>query len=314
MTTSLTDTSGDLPRFHELFTPVLHELDDADVLPARDVVQRVATRLNLTAEQRARTIPSGQGQLTNRVTWALSHLFQAQAVEKPSRGHFRITDRGRQLLSAHPDRFGVDELRAFPEFQAFQARSKSPRAPRPVSPVTPAAPDETPLEQASTAVEELNAEVAAELVQRIHQAPPEFLEKAVLRLLVAMGYGGNDSAAMHLGGSGDGGFDGVINQDALGISRVYIQAKRYKPDSAIGRPDIQGFLGALHHAGAAGGVFITTSRFTRDAETFATASTPRVILIDGTRLGQLMVTHRIGVQERQVFHVVETDEDFFEQD
>ena len=135
----------------------------------------------------------------------------------------------------------------------------------------------------------------------------------MLRLLVAMGYVGSDEAAVHLGGPGDGGFDGVINQDRLGIGRVYIQAKRYKADSTIGRPDVQGFLGALHHAGAVGGVFITTSRFSADAVDFARSITPRVILIDGARLGQLMVSYGIGVQERQMFRVVETDEDFFEE-
>jgi restriction system protein len=173
--------------------------------------------------------------------------------------------------------------------------------------------DQTPLEQVSAAVEQLDADVAAELVHRLHAAPPEFLEKAVLRLLVAMGYGGNDGAAVHLGGPGDGGFDGVINQDRLGIGRIYVQAKRYKADSTIGRPDVQGFLGALHHAGAVGGVFITTSRFSADAVEFARSITPRVILIDGNRLGQLMVTYGIGVQERQTFRVVEPDEDFFDE-
>jgi restriction system protein len=256
---------------------------------------------------------SGQRRLDNRVTWALSYLFQAEAVQKPRRGLFEITQRGRGLIETHPQGFGVDVLRHFEEFRAFQARSKESERTRASSQTdTDAISGQAPLEQISAAIEQLDADVAAELVRRLYAASPEFLEKAVLRLLVAMGYGGSDEAAVHLGGPRDGGFDGVINQDPLGIGRIYVQAKRYKADSAVGRPDVQAFLGALHHAGAAGGVFITTSRFTPDAVGFARSITPRVILIDGSRLGRLMVTHGIGVQERQIFRVVETEEDFFE--
>lgn len=305
----------DLPRFHELFVPALAVLaETGSERNSREIIAAVADRLGLSHEQRQQAIPSGQRRLDNRVAWALSYLFHAEAVAKPRRGVFEINDRGRALLSGHPNGFPVDTLRQFEEFRDFQARSGNSSRSSPESHEASSQPDDrTPLEQVSAAVEQLDADVASELVQRIHAAPPEFLEKAVLRLLVAMGYGGSDADALHLGGPGDGGFDGVINQDQLGIGRIYIQAKRYKPENAIGRPDVQGFLGALHHAGAAGGVFITTSRFTPDATAFARAITPRVILIDGNRLGQLMVTHGIGVQERQTFRVVETDEDFFEE-
>lgn len=306
--------ADDLPRFHEFFGPALTVLATGETMRSRDVVARVSDQLGLTADQRAQVIPSGQRRLDNRVTWALSYLFHAEAVRKPDRGVFQITDRGRDLIRTHPDGFSVDTLRQYEVFQAFQSRSKRAAGTR--SAATTRSTDdsnETPLEQVSAAVEQLDADVAAELVQRLHAASPEFLEKAVLRLLVAMGYGGSDEAAVHLGGPGDGGFDGVINQDRLGIGRVYVQAKRYKADAAIGRPDVQGFLGALHHAGAIGGVFITTSRFSPDAIEFARSITPRVILIDGARLGQLMVIYGIGVQERQTFHIVGTDEDFFEE-
>lgn len=314
MSDTATDAAADnLPKFYEFFAPALAVLEAGKTMQTRDIIAGVSDRLGLTTMQRNQVIPSGQRRLDNRVTWALSYLFHAEAVRKPRRGLFEITDRGRQLVQTHPDGFGPDVLRQFEEFRAFQARSKgSPGAQASGPTGLDSTSDQTPFEQISAAVEQLDADVAAELVQRLHAAPPEFLEKAVLRLLVTMGYGGSDEAAVHLGGPGDGGFDGVINQDPLGIGRIYIQAKRYKADSAIGRPDVQAFLGALHHAGAAGGVFITTSRFTPDAVDFARSITPRVILIDGPRLGRLMVTHGIGVQERQTFRVVETDEDFFE--
>ena len=134
----------------------------------------------------------------------------------------------------------------------------------------------------------------------------------MVQLLIAMGYGGTHGDGQHLGGSGDGGFDGVINQDPLGLGRIYVQAKRYAPDNVVGRPAVQGFLGALHAEGAAGGVFITTNRFSADAVAFTATVSPRIILIDGSRLGELLVSYRIGVQEKDVFRVVEVDEDFFE--
>ncbi len=244
----------ELPRFHEFFTPALAVLNSGNTMRSRDIVAKVSDQLGLTAEQRSQVISSGQRRLDNRVAWALNYLFHAQAVRKPSRGVFQITDRGRDLALAHPDGFGVDTLGQFEEFRAFKARSKGSAGSQIDPPCAAAdAGEQTPLEQVSAAVEQLDADVAAELVQRLHAAPPEFLEKAVLRLLVAMGYGGSDEAAVHLGGPGDGGCQ------------------------------------------------------------FARSITPRVILIDGVRLGQLMITHGVGVQERQTFRVVETDEDFFEE-
>jgi restriction system protein len=306
------DVLVDVPRFHELIRPALAVLADGREHHARDIVDNVATELALDQAQRTQTIPSGQRRLDNRVLWALSYLGQARAVERPKRGVYRVTGRGMTLLRDRPAAISVQDLRAFEEFREFQARSRTV-AGTSATLVEEATPEEqTPLEQLSIAAARLKASIASDLVEKIRQQPPEFLEKAVLQLLVAMGYGGSDEAAQHLGGSGDGGFDGVINQDRLGIERIYVQAKRYAEDNTVGRPAVQAFVGALHHAGAAGGVLITTSRFSPEAVAFASSIHPRVILIDGPRLGQLMVTHRIGVQQRQVFHVVELDDDFFE--
>jgi len=179
MSTDLTDqldqAVDDLPRFHEFFAPVLAVLADGATVRTRDIVTQVADRLGLTTEQRNQVIPSGQRRLDNRVTWALSYLFHAEAVRKPTRGVFQITDRGRELAQRHPDGFGLDALRAYEEFRDFQTRSKTstPRS----SGATSAAGvtdgnGQTPLEQISAAVEQLDADVAAELVQRLHAAPP----------------------------------------------------------------------------------------------------------------------------------------------
>jgi restriction system protein len=254
------DDPAQVPKFHALLRPVLEVLADGSDRFARDVVSGVADRLGLDHAQRTQTIPGGQRRFDNRVLWALSYLGQARAVERPKRGVYRVTDRGSTLLKDHPGAVTLEDLRVFEEFRGFQARTRSGGGTS-VTAVDETAPEEqTPLEQLSTATARLNASPASDLVERIRQQPPEFLEKAVLQLLVAMGYGGSDEAAQHLGGSGDGGFDGVINQDRLGIERVYVQAKRYAEGNVVGRPTVQAFVGALHHAGAAGGVLITTSR------------------------------------------------------
>lgn len=170
----------------------------------------------------------------------------------------------------------------------------------------------TPREQLVNAVEEANAAVAAELLERIRERDPAFLEQMVLRLLTAMGYGGRAGAAEHLGRSGDQGLDGVIRQDALGLDRVYVQAKRYGADHSVGRPEIQAFVGALHGAQADRGVFIATSRFTADAREYAERVPARIVLIDGIRLTELMVLHNVGVQEEETFVLKRVDEDFFD--
>jgi len=303
-----------LPKFHEFFVPALRVLASRDAAAARELVETISDDLGLSEEQRTQRLASGQRRLDNRVAWAVSYLAHAGAVEKPRRGFSQITERGRRLLRDHPHGFDVDTLLQFPQFVEFKARSgtRTTVRERAATVAVESDDEETPLERVAAAVRQLDSSTGADLVERLRSQPPEFLEKAVLELLVAMGYGGSADAAQHLGGPGDGGFDGVINQDRLGLGRIYVQAKRYGVDNIVGRPAVQAFLGALHHAGAAGGVFITTSRFSPDATEFARSITPRVILIDGSRLGQLMVAYRVGVQVRQTFTVVELDEDFFE--
>jgi restriction system protein len=172
----------------------------------------------------------------------------------------------------------------------------------------------SPREAIEAAVAESNAAVAAELLSRVLQQPPAFLERLVLKVLTAMGYGGAAGSAEQLGKSGDEGLDGVIRQDPLGLDRIYVQAKRYAPDRAVGRPDIQGFVGALHGAQADRGVFITTSKFSADAYAYAERVSARVVLIDGDSVAELLVKHNIGAQDRETFVLKRVDEDFFDED
>jgi restriction system protein len=237
-------------------------------------------------------------------------MAQALLIERPTRGVTQITSRGRDVLAKHPDRIDIGVLAQFPEYLEF--RSGSRRHPR-KQPVGQPPPEHlSPSEAITAAIEEAHSTVAGDLLARILSRPPQFLERLVLKLLVSMGYGGLEAVTEHLGGPGDQGLDGLIRQDLLGLDVVYVQAKRYATDRKVGRPDIQGFVGALHGAQASRGIFITTSSFSTEARTYADRVNARVVLIDGPELAQLMVEHNCGVKIEETFVLKQVDEDFFE--
>lgn len=302
------------PTWDQYMAPSLRVLSDGEIQRNRAIVEAAAELLQLTDEQRQVMIPSGQHQWVNRGNWAISYLNRVGAVERTSRAHYRITDVGRQLLADHPDGITEKDLRAL---------SGDPNAPHtwkafPVSP-SPTAYEEPetdtaldPHEQIEAGIARIHADVASDLLTRLHTKEPAFFEQAVLDLLIAMGYGGAEGKATRTQLTNDGGIDGIIDQDALGLSRIYVQAKRYASDSTVGRPEIQGFVGALQGNAAHQGVFITTGRFSGGARDYAASIQSRVILIDGERLASLMIRYGVGVQEKRTVKIVEVDEDFFE--
>ncbi|MEU2254451.1 restriction endonuclease [Nocardia xishanensis] len=298
-----------MPLWHGFLSPVLTVLSDGSVWKKRELQEAVFDHLGLTAEQRAEVLPSGQRRADNRIGWALSGLNRAELVSKPARAIFTITEAGRAIHASHPD--GLDEktLKSLPAYQDYvPAKTDTAAA---IDADDPAA-TSAPLEQIEAGVTRLHADVAAELLKRLRDQHPDFLEQSVLDVLVAMGYGGAEQQAARIGGSGDGGVDGVIDQDPLGLDRIYVQAKRYAQGNTVHRPAIQEFVGALHGVGASRGVFITTSSFSQGALDYANSIGTRVILIDGSRLASLMIKYGVGVQRRKVFTVVEVDEDYFE--
>jgi restriction system protein len=299
-----------VPDYQSLMAPTLSVLADGGDHSLAELRAVVAERLGLAEEDLQAKIPSGTPLFANRLHWAVTYMYQAGLLSRPKRGVVRITGRGRKVAAAHPDRVDVRVLSGFPEFIDFKSRSHGPR--RADQPEL-AESETTPREAVSTAVDEANAAVAAEVLDRVRQRESAFLERLVLAVLTAMGYGGAAGAAEHLGKSGDEGLDGVIRQDPLGLDRIYVQAKRYSASRAVGRPEIQEFVGALHGAQADRGIFITTSRFTPDAITYADRVAARVILIDGAALSALMVRHNIGVQDQQTYVIKRVDEDFFEE-
>ena len=299
-----------VPDYQSLMAPVLGALADGGDHSLGELRAVLSERLGLTEEDLQAKIASGTPLFANRLHWAVTYMYQAGLLSRPKRGVVRITGRGQKVAAAHPDRVDVGVLSEFPEFIEFKSRS---HAPRQTGLPDLAKTEATPREAVSTAVDEANAAVAAEVLDRVRQREPAFLERLVLAVLTAMGYGGAAGAAEHLGKSGDEGLDGVIRQDPLGLDRIYVQAKRYGRSRGVGRPEIQEFVGALHGAQADRGIFITTSRFTPEAITYADRVAARVVLIDGAALSGLMVRHNIGVQDQQTYVIKRVDEDFFEE-
>lgn len=224
---------------------------------------------------------------------------------------YRITDAGRTWSAQHPEGlsdFGAAD-RLFAQFWPKKERTSLGSATVTLDEVET---ELDPIEQIEHGVARVRAEVATDVLARLREGPPAFFEQAVVDVLLAMGYGGSERRGRSIGGSGDGGVDGVIDQDALGLDQIYVQAKRYAEGNNVGREAIQAFIGALHGFGASRGVFITSSSFTQSAADYARTIQTRIILIDGPRLTDLMIKYRVGVQVSQSFDVVEVDSNFFE--
>ena len=254
-----------MPTWDEFMAPALRVLSDGSTWSLRELREAVILAEGITEEQQADALGSGQPKIANRIGWAVSYLTRVGALERPRRGQYVITDVGRQLLAEHPGGISEAVLRSMAREGDEWWISKGPREPSkaPAEALFSTALD--PEEQVEEGISRIHASVAADLLDRLHSEHPAFFEQAVLDLLMAMGYGGADGRATRTQLSGDGGIDGIIDQDALGLSRVYVQAKRYALDSSIGRPDIQGFVGALHGNQASQGVFFTTARFSSGA-------------------------------------------------
>ena len=280
------------------------------------VVESLADELKLTEDDRAQLLPSGkQTVFSNRVHWAKSYLSKAQLVELTRRGHFIITPLGQSVLQQNP--VGIDNryLEQFEGFRRFRERSSGDDAGAVVTP----APDvedlkQTPDEIMRAAHQQIDSALGQDLLDRVRDAPPDFFERLIVNLLLSMGYGGSraDKAGRTLGRSGDDGVDGVIDQDALGLDRVYIQAKRYAAGNNIGSGAIRDFFGSLDRHKASKGLFVTTSTFSASARETAEFLSKRIVLIDGLQLAALMVQQNVGCRVEDTLYIKKLDEEFFE--
>ena len=295
--------------------PFLRFLGDSKEHSLREAEESLSETFNLSDAERTELLPSGQqGIFKNRIGWARTYLKKACLVEAPKRGVFKITDRGRKILSTNPARIDAKFLEQFPEFMKFRENSKATNeiatileAPEAVATATA-----TPEEAIEFAYQGLREQLAQELLSVIMSCSPTFFEQLVVDLLVKMGYGGSRrDAGERIGQTGDGGIDGIIKEDRLGLDAIFIQAKRWQ--GSVGRPEIQKFVGALQGQRARKGVFITTSTYTAEAVDYASRIDTKVVLIDGKTLSGLMIDFDVGVSVSASYVVKRVDSDYFEE-
>lgn len=299
-----------IPDYQSVMLPLLNLTADGNEYRFRDAISKLADKFGLSDDERKETLPSGGLIFDNRVGWARTYLKKAGLLCYPKRLFIQITERGRNVLSEKPKSIDVKLLRRFPEFMDFQAPKKLGKEESAVDLQDDSS--ETPEELLASGYLKLRKQLESDLLDRVKSCTPEFFERMVVRLLTTMGYGGSlADAGKAIGKSGDGGIDGVIKEDKLGLDLLFIQAKKWE-DAIVGRPEIQKFVGALYGRKAKKGIFITTSGFSKDAKGYAEGLDSRVILIDGRQLAELMFDYGIGVSTANNYVVKKVDSDFFE--
>lgn len=309
-----------IPDFQTLMLPVLRSSRNGEV-KISDVVSQLADEFGLSTEERAQLLHSGkQSTFANRVHWAKSYLGKAGLVELTKRAHFCISDRGKDVLVQSPERIDIKYLNQFPEFRAFRETANTEAGDSDNSSESSIGVIEnadllTPDEVMRQAHSQLESSLASDLLQRLQAGTPAFFEKAVIQLLIGMGYGGGSAIDLEkalVGGSGDGGVDGVIDQDLLGLDRIYVQAKRYSDGNSVGPGAIRDFFGSLDMRRASKGVFVTASTFSAQAIETVKQLGKRIVLIDGIQLARLMIRHHVGCRVEETLAIMELDEEFFE--
>jgi len=301
-----------IPDYQTLMLPLLRVASDGAEHTKREAVDKLSGQFELTPGERAQLLPSGrQPVFENRVGWANSYLKKAGLLEAPRRGALRITARGNQVLGQNLSRIDVKFLEQFPEFIEFREGARNNRN-EPTPETTSVSTDKTPEEALELAHQSIRETLAEEVFTRVLSCSPAFFERLVVELLVKMGYGGSRrDAGERIGQTGDGGIDGIIKEDRLGLDTIYIQAKRWQ--GSVGRPEIQKFVGALQGQRAKKGVFITSSTFTAEATEYGSRIDTKVVLIDGQQLANLMIDFDVGVSVAASYMVKRIDSDYFEE-
>ena len=294
--------------------PFLALLKDGKEWSIRELGEVLAGHFTLTPAERAELLPSGQTPIfVNRVGWARTYLKKAALIESPRRGLFTITPRGQSVLAEGVKSLDSKYLARFPEFQEFQGGAElQVNSTTTTQAIAATEAEITPEEAIESAYQGLRQQLAQELLTKILSCSPTFFEYLVVELLVKMGYGGSrKDAGERIGQSGDGGIDGIIKEDRLGLDAIYIQAKRWQ--GSVGRPEIQKFVGALQGQRARKGVFITTSTYTAEAISYVGQIDTKVVLLDGQKLASLMIDFDVGVSVAASFTVKRVDSDYFEE-
>ena len=311
-----------IPDYQTLMLPLLKIVSDGNEYKLNDIVEILAKRFDLTDEERAELLPSGQTFLFgNRVGWARTYLKKSGLLDAPKRGVISITQRGKEVLKENPSAITDKFLQRFPEFLEFKSTKKDRFHPsvkklfeeisRPTEQVESFT--ITPEEQIEDGYQEIHQSLKGEVLFKLKSIHPAFFEKIVVQLIVKMGYGGSiQDAGKAIGKSGDEGIDGIIKEDKLGLDVIYIQAKRW--EGVVGRPELHKFVGALAGQGAKKGIFITTSSFTKEAEQYSPKNETKIVLIDGERLAQYMIDYNLGVSVQNTYEIKKLDSDYFEEE
>lgn len=300
------------PPFNRFFRPLLNHASMGEV-NVRESADRIADEFKMTEKARLETTQSGnQRHYIDRTHWAATYLRQARLLDSTKRGFVKITEEGVAFIRSNQGEISVKDLKSIPAFVDFQQRK---RQPKPTDDINPDQEKDslTPHDRIGEALSEIEDELAASLLDQLQHSSPSFFEKVVVDLLLSMGYGGNyDSAGQIIGNTGDDGVDGLINQDVLGLERVYIQAKRYNLDKSISSEAIRGFAGALNVKQASKRLFVTTSSFSKNAISTAEKVPQRIVLIDGKTLSRLMIKYNVGCSTQKTLLMKQLDTDYFE--
>lgn len=299
-----------IPDFQSIMLPLLKLAADGDTHYIHDAVNKLANDFMLSDDEKSRLLQSGQQPIFyNRVGWARTYLKKAGLIEDPRRGYFRITERGKNVLKENPSRIDMQYLRKYPEYMEFRHTTKDTDQ----SELSEETLEQlTPEEVLENAYQRIRKDLSEELLESVLSSSAGFFEKLVVELLVKMGYGGSQrNMAKAVGQSGDEGIDGIIDEDRLGLDTIYIQAKKWKLGSSVGRPEIQKFVGALVGKQAKKGIFITTTKFSDEARDYVSHIDTRVVLIDGAQLTDLMIDYGVGVATRISYDISTLDTDYF---
>ena len=307
-----------VPKYNEFFSPVLRALETGEIKHVSEIRKFALDYLNVSEEDRKEMLPSNTQRLAdNRVNWSITYLRKANLIERVARGKYKITNTGLQILHEKKDHVELKDLYQFDSFRQFINTDTMSEEKKDLSKpsVLEDLQEGTPQDNLNASMEQINKELSANLLSEIMERSPAFFEKMVVQLLLKMGYGSALEDGFVTGCSGDEGIDGIIREDKLGFSSIYIQAKRWAEDKAIGRPEIQKFVGALAGQGAQKGLFITTGTFTKEARSYVEKQlSTKVVLVDGEKLTKLMIEYNLGVSVETVYTIKKIDTDFFSEE
>ena len=299
-----------IPDYQTIILPLLKFYSDNQEHSFRDAVEEMAKEFKLTDQERKELLPSGQQEIfDNRVGWARTYMKKACLIDPTRRGHNKITQRGLDVIKQKPQKINVDFLQQFSEFKSFLDLRHN----KPDEEQEPEINNKTPEESLENAYQKIRNDLTTELLKSLKSCSPNFFERLVIDVIVKMGYGGTrQDAGKAIGKSGDGGIDGIIKEDKLGLDTIYIQAKRW--ENTVGRPEIQKFVGALTGQRAKKGLFITTSDFSKDSLDYVSRIDTKIVLIDGETLAQLMIDHNVGVSTIASYELKKIDSDYFSEE